>query len=99
MKAPPTVTIVKELGRRYSNWGRWGESDELGTLNHLTPRDVVEAAGLVRTGRIVAMGLPIDEAAPNRAGRRGAVQPDPPDDSGWCGRGGWHNDPRFLRWR
>ena len=23
------------------NWGRWGPDDELGTLNHITPEDVI----------------------------------------------------------
>jgi kynurenine formamidase len=64
----PTIASVKELGHRYSNWGRWGEHDELGTLNHITSESVVAAAGLVRTGRIVGMGLPIDEAGPQSGG-------------------------------
>ncbi|HTU04024.1 MAG TPA: hypothetical protein VMG13_00595, partial [Trebonia sp.] len=68
MSAPPSITTVKELGRKYSNWGRWGADDELGTLNHATPEGVVRAAGLVRTGRIVEMGLPIDDAGPQSGG-------------------------------
>ena len=33
-----------------SNWGRWGDDDRLGTLNHITPEKRVAAAGLVREG-------------------------------------------------
>ena len=33
-----------------SNWGRWGDDDELGTLNYLTPDLRTAAAGLVRDG-------------------------------------------------
>jgi kynurenine formamidase len=36
--------------------------------NHIRPKDIVEAAGLVRTGRIVGMGLPIDESGPQSSG-------------------------------
>lgn len=68
MTAPPTIATVKELGLRYSNWGRWGDDDELGTLNHLAPDNVVRAARLVATGRIVGMGLPIDDAGPQSGG-------------------------------
>jgi kynurenine formamidase len=68
MSAPPSITTVRELGRKYSNWGRWGADDELGTLNHATPEGVVRAAGLVRSGRIVEMGLPIDDAGPQSGG-------------------------------
>lgn len=34
----------------YSAWGLWGQDDELGTLNHLTPERVVAAAKEVKTG-------------------------------------------------
>lgn len=45
-----------------SNWGRWGESDELGTLNLITD-DVRERAGReVRTGRSVSLAVPIQPA-------------------------------------
>ncbi|MCH5677585.1 cyclase family protein [Streptomyces gilvus] len=40
-------------------WGRWGEDDERGALNLLTPERVVAAAGRVRTGRVYPLGLPI----------------------------------------
>lgn len=68
MPSSPTIATVKDLGQRYCNWGRWGDDDELGTLNHVTADDVVRAAGLVRSGRIVQMGLPIDEAGPQSGG-------------------------------
>jgi kynurenine formamidase len=53
------------------NWGRWGEDDELGTMNLITPAKVREAAGLVRSGRRVSMAIPINKVAgpdnPNQA--------------------------------
>jgi len=42
-----------------SNWGRWGPDDERGALNLLTPDTVVDAARLVRDGRVFALGLPV----------------------------------------
>jgi kynurenine formamidase len=71
----PTIETVTELSHRYTNWGRWGEDDQLGTLNHITPDDVVAAARLVRTGRIVGMGLPIDDAGPQSGGALGRFNP------------------------
>ena len=46
-----------------SNWGRWGEDDQLGALNLITPAKRVEAARLVETGRVVSMArtMTIDE--------------------------------------
>ena len=38
-----------------SNWGRWGENDELGTLNLVTPAKSKAAVALVREGVTVSM--------------------------------------------
>jgi len=61
----------RTIGRRVSNWGRWGADDERGTLNLITPEHVVAAAGLVRTGRTFAMGIPFDGDGPQEGGLRG----------------------------
>src|SRR5437016_812560 len=42
------------------NWGRWGEDDELGTLNLITPAKRQHAAQLVREGITVSCAHPID---------------------------------------
>jgi kynurenine formamidase len=44
---------VEAFHRTLSNWGRWGERDQLGTLNTITPARRAAAAALVRTGRSV----------------------------------------------
>jgi kynurenine formamidase len=38
-----------------SNWGRWGDADERGTLNLLTPQKRLEAVALVKTGESVSL--------------------------------------------
>ena len=38
-----------------SNWGRWGDDDQLGALNLITSAKRVNAARLVETGRVVSM--------------------------------------------
>jgi kynurenine formamidase len=45
------------------NWGRWGDDDELGTLNYVTPEKVRQAAQLVKSGRRVSMAIPINKVA------------------------------------
>ena len=50
---------VGELMEELSNWGRWGEEDQLGTLNLITPQKRKEAASLVRKGISVSMARPI----------------------------------------
>jgi kynurenine formamidase len=46
------------------NWGRWGADDRIGTLNHVQPEDVVAAAKLVRTGKVFALGIPLNNQGP-----------------------------------
>jgi kynurenine formamidase len=61
--ARPDVTpeLLEEYCERFRNWGRWGPDDEIGTLNYITPEKVVEAAGLVRQGKVISLCLPFDE--------------------------------------
>jgi kynurenine formamidase len=41
------------------NWGRWGADDERGTLNLLTAELVLDAVRTVRTGKVYALGAPV----------------------------------------
>jgi len=66
--AKPGIDTVRALADRCSNWGRWGPDDQLGTLNHIRPADVVAAAGLVRTGRSFSLAIPLDENGPQTGG-------------------------------
>jgi kynurenine formamidase len=43
-----------------SAWGVFGDDDQLGTINLLTPERVREAAASIREGRVFALNLPID---------------------------------------
>jgi kynurenine formamidase len=53
---------LREWGRRYSNWKRWGADDEIGTLNFITPDRVVAAASLPRSGLVVSCAMPCGAA-------------------------------------
>ena len=50
-----------ELARRVNNWGRWGDSDELGTVNLITNEHVRTAASLVAQGKRFSLSLPLDK--------------------------------------
>ncbi len=52
---------IYEAADSLSNWGRWGSEDQIGTLNHIEPAHIVAAAGLVRKGKVFALGLPLDQ--------------------------------------
>jgi kynurenine formamidase len=47
---PPSEDTVLTWFDELSNWGRWGDDDRLGTLNHLTTEKRAAAAGLIRDG-------------------------------------------------
>src|SRR6185436_9489241 len=58
---------IEEASTKLSNWGRWGKDDQIGTLNHVTPEDIVKAASLIRTVKVFALGIQLD---PSDAGDR-----------------------------
>jgi kynurenine formamidase len=58
------------LGQRLSNWGRWGDDDERGTVNLITPERVAAGAALVKRGAIFDLGIPFDAAGPQPGGAR-----------------------------
>lgn len=74
MADPMDITTVRELAQRYRNWGRWGNDDELGTLNHITPEKIVAAAGLVRQGKVFSLSIPFDSNGP-QSGLGGRTNP------------------------
>ena len=55
---------IAEATEKLKNWGRWGKDDQIGTLNHIQPEDIVRAAGLIRTGKVFALGIPLDANGP-----------------------------------
>ena len=46
--------LTEYLDRR-RNWGRWGDDDQLGALNLITPKKRLAALQLARTGRTVSL--------------------------------------------
>lgn len=66
-KAPArqlTLDDIRAAAERLKNWGRWGASDEIGTLNYTQPEDIVAATRLVRKGTVISLALPYDNRGP-----------------------------------
>ena len=63
-----TPAAFAEVAARVRNWGRWGEADELGTLNLIDDDARRRAAAAVRTGQAFCLGLPLDDALGIQAG-------------------------------
>lgn len=57
---------LRATAERCKNWGRWGPNDEAGTLNFVSPQDIVGAGRLVRRGKAFSLGLNFDRSGPQR---------------------------------
>lgn len=75
-KTPPrgklaiTLAEVRVLGKKYRNWGRWGQDDELGCLNFVSPAKIAAAARLVKKGQAFALATAFDANGPQPGGGR-----------------------------
>lgn len=49
------------------NWGRWGDADELGTLNFITPEKIAQAASTVQHGKVFPLGVDFGSSGPQGA--------------------------------
>lgn len=53
-------------------WGLWGETDDIGLMNLLTPEKALEGARAVRTGRVFPFDIPLGTIDPPFFGRGSA---------------------------
>src|SRR5215472_9543033 len=60
---PAPWSVPGKWGKR-GNWGRWGEDDKRGMLNYITPEMVVQAAALVKKGKVYALGEELTSDVP-----------------------------------
>ena len=59
----PEVTAeeVQAWLGEFSNWGRWGPNDELGTLNLITTEKRLKAASMVEDGTVVSLARDVNK--------------------------------------
>ena len=58
------MSSFDDLFKRLSNWGRWGDDDERGTLNLIDAVAVRRGVGCVKQGRSMSLAIPLDENGP-----------------------------------
>ena len=58
---------LRDAAEKFKNWGRWGPTDEIGTLNFTRPQDIVAAAQLVKKGKVISLALNFDQHGPQGA--------------------------------
>ena len=74
----PTQDRVEVYFKELNNWGRWGDADQRGTVNLITPAKRAAALTLVRTGRTVSLARDI--------GPQPALRSQPLTRRGWRAR-------------
>lgn len=72
----PTLDWTQPL--RPMRPGRWGAGDERGSANHMSPKSVLRAASLIRTGETFDLSHMLNEAMPVSDGRSWRMYPKPP---------------------
>ena len=69
MTDTPTEKEVLSYFDTLSNWGRWGEDDQKGTLNFLTAKKTLQSVRLIKEGFTVSCARPlIFEPSPDAVG-------------------------------
>src|SRR3954447_19174812 len=70
------TTLTELLADLPRNWGRWGEDDEVGCLNFVTPEEVLRGVAQVKSGKVFTLGVPIGSPGgdPVWPGRSGAMR-------------------------
>ena len=63
------------IATRVSNWGRWGDDDELGTINLIDEAAVRRGAAAVKTGTRFSLAVRLDQHSPQIGGVPGRVNP------------------------
>src|SRR3989441_5576622 len=66
MSDDPLHTIAGQV----RNWARWRPDDELGTLNYVPPDPIAAACRLATTGKVFALGIPLQREGPESGTRQ-----------------------------
>jgi kynurenine formamidase len=80
--APSLADLLKDAP---SNWGKWGDDDEIGALNYLTPAEVLRGAAQISAGKVFTLQRMIGDphGDPVWPGRSPATRTQVFDESSW----------------
>ncbi len=57
---------LRATAEKCKNWGRWGPDDQIGTLNFVSPEDVIKAGALIKRGKVFSLGPNFDRNGPQK---------------------------------
>src|SRR5438876_2474547 len=61
---------LRKIAMQVRNWGKWGPADEIGTLNYITKESIAGACKLATTGKVFALGIPLQREGPQSGTRQ-----------------------------
>jgi kynurenine formamidase len=71
----PFPDDIAELAARVRNWGRWGDDDQLGTLNLIDDAARRRGVAAVRDGRALSLAMPLSPDGPQLGFVEGRTNP------------------------
>ena len=66
---------LRQLAAKVANTGRWGDDDERGTLNLISPEAVLRGVRAVRQGKVLSLAIPFVEDGPQTGSIPGRENP------------------------
>ena len=72
----PFPDDLAELARRVNNWGRWGDDDQLGTLNLIDDAARRRGVDAVVDGRAFSLAIPLSPDGPQMGFIPGRINPE-----------------------
>ncbi|MES2170790.1 MAG: cyclase family protein [Actinomycetota bacterium] len=61
-----TLEDFRRVADKVRNWGRWGDDDEMGTLNFIDADKIRDAAKLVKKGKAISLGADFGPDGPQQ---------------------------------
>jgi kynurenine formamidase len=71
----PLTPEMQELAQKVSNWGRWGDDDERGTLNLIDSAARLRGVAAANSGDALSLAINVDRNAPQEGGAPGRFHP------------------------
>lgn len=47
-----------------NNWGKWGDNDQIGQLNLMTPKSILSTLSLIKEGKLYNLAVPLEKDGP-----------------------------------
>ena len=84
-RPPPAKEEIESYLKDRRNWGRWGDDDDVGAMNLITPDKLLHAASVIKSGRSLSLSMFIPkEPGPGEPQPRPALDEGPQDRrTGW----------------